>query len=391
MGTRKTILSILGVAALAGAGWLVYTADKEGVIDVAWMWGFDGYVNYNPPKATESNLAELRERTLSDMIHIPGGSFMMGDYELDVELLDGTMSRGWIHTAENFYPAHKVTLDSYYISRFKATNYDFDLYSDANGLPLLPPGSRRGPAPYREGPHSTRVTKPQAEAFCNWLGDITGQRITLPTEAQWEYAARSRGLNAPYATNTGTALPGINIPDTRRRERANGYGPYLYPPTRFPPNPLGIYDMSIRYREWVSDWYSEDYYLNSPEHNPQGPERTGAYIRRGGDDAESLPGSTTTARMADSLVSEENFSKEELETLQKLGITDGTAAIRCAVQLSAPPSVSGFGRDAGEIPDNYPALLIQIDSLQAQKSGWNPKIPPGWKLVDGKLVSVPIE
>lgn len=365
MGKGKIILGFMAVVALSGAGWLAYQLDSEGSIDIAWMWGFDGYVGYNPPKATENRLAELRERTLSDMIHIPGGSFMMGDYELDVELLDGTMSRGWIHTAENFFPAHKVTLDSYYISRFEATNFDFDLYSDANDLPLLPPGSwrRKGTGSMRRaGPSSTQVTRQQAGEFCNWLGEITGQPITLPTEAQWEYAARSRGLNASYATNTGTALLGLNIP-------VFTYEKFLYPPERYDPNPLGIYDMSTRYQEWVSDWYSEDYYLESPEHNPQGPEDTGLYIMRGRTDRYSPPGNANTYRA----VSEGDFP----------------IAIRCAVQLPDPPSVSGFGRDAGEIPANYPALLIQMGNTN--HPDWKPKIPPGWKVVDGKLVSVPIE
>ena len=83
--------------------------------------------------------------------------------------------------------------------------------------------------------------------------------------------------------------------------------------------------------------------------------------------------------------------KEDLDRLKSLDIDigDSTGAVRCAVQLSAIPSVSNFGREAGEIPANYPALLIQVENTG--HPDWKPKIPPGWKVIDGKLVSVPIE
>ena len=124
--------------------------------------------------------------------------------------------------------------------------------------------------------------------FDNTMPDDTYQTIfehhtalpfDLPTEAQWEYAARSRGQKVYFATNNGyRQLSGTTYfsPET------NSYHEYtedeVNSTTRiedvdaYPPNPLGIAGMSNQVSEWVNDWYSPEYYQSSPEHNPQGPD-----------------------------------------------------------------------------------------------------------------------
>ncbi|WP_245248543.1 formylglycine-generating enzyme family protein [Yokenella regensburgei] len=127
-----------------------------------------------------------------------------------------------------------------------------------------------------------------AENYCAWLGKVTKLRFSLPTEAQWEYAARSRGKLQVMATNTGKVEVefhsggkdiGINIATTYDREmyskKSRTHLEYFssMPGDAFPPNSIGIYDMAANGFEWVHDWYDPNYYKNSPWKDPQGPDK----------------------------------------------------------------------------------------------------------------------
>ncbi|MGE6430065.1 formylglycine-generating enzyme family protein, partial [Serratia sp. NPDC078593] len=122
------------------------------------------------------------------------------------------------------------------------------------------------------------------EQYCAWLGKVSGLPFALPTEAQWEYAARSRGQFFIVATNSGVLemdgiQRGINISGSLDREefaQKMGLSSYIstaMPVDSYPPNPLGIYDMAGNGYEWVKDWYDPDYYQHSPTIDPQGPEK----------------------------------------------------------------------------------------------------------------------
>ncbi|MFV9330181.1 formylglycine-generating enzyme family protein, partial [Citrobacter europaeus] len=112
---------------------------------------------------------------------------------------------------------------------------------------------------------------------------VTGLPFSLPTEAQWEYAARSRGKYVVAPTDDGTIRienrRGINIAtELDAEEYAKKAGltlKWLSPlPRDFrPPNPLGIYDMAGNGWEWMKDWYDPEYYSHSPVKDPQGPEQ----------------------------------------------------------------------------------------------------------------------
>ncbi|TXU04843.1 formylglycine-generating enzyme family protein, partial [Enterobacter hormaechei] len=115
-----------------------------------------------------------------------------------------------------------------------------------------------------------------------WLSTITELPFSLPTEAQWEYAARSRGKFVIAPTDDGTInikeRTGINITTSDDREKfAIEQGITLgisspMPRDSRPPNPLGIYDMAGNGWEWMKDWYDPDYYKHSPLKDPQGPD-----------------------------------------------------------------------------------------------------------------------
>jgi formylglycine-generating enzyme required for sulfatase activity len=107
-------------------------------------------------------------------------------------------------------------------------------------------------------------------------GCATRSADDLPTEAQWEYAARNRGQMVIYPTDNGQLDNGRNVANYEQREayakkhklfsRHNPAAVGL-----FPANPLGLYDMVTNGYEWTLDWYAPDYYAVSPEKNPTGP------------------------------------------------------------------------------------------------------------------------
>src|SRR5690606_4851307 len=118
---------------------------------------------------------------------------------------------------------------------------------------------------------------------CDWLGQLTGLPFALPTEAQWEFAARSRGQNTPYATDTGRVEKDPYLrppreyidPSTPPKGNALVHSSATFerrPVGSYPPNPLGLYDMTGNVAEWTRDWFQEDYYQRISKHNPAGPE-----------------------------------------------------------------------------------------------------------------------
>ena len=119
------------------------------------------------------------------------------------------------------------------------------------------------------------VSWKEAMEFCNRLSDKTGKTYTLPTEAQWEYAARG-GKKAD-----GTKYAGSNVIDDVAWYSDDGLGNYQHVCGSKRANALGIYDMSGNVREWCKDWYSDSY--NSHDtYNPTGPSSGSECVVRGG-------------------------------------------------------------------------------------------------------------
>lgn len=109
-----------------------------------------------------------------------------------------------------------------------------------------------------------------AKDYCQWIGQQSGLPVDLPTEAQWEYAARSRGQFLNYSSDDGK------------------FGDFIAPSSKAyiplnmrKPNPLGLYDMIGNGWDWTNDWYDENYYSVSPEKNPQGPQSGTTKVTRG--------------------------------------------------------------------------------------------------------------
>ncbi|HBV2905412.1 TPA: formylglycine-generating enzyme family protein, partial [Citrobacter freundii] len=220
----------------------------------------------------QARLQEFVAQIKSEQVFVEGGEYLMGDFgeEYGVERLqyDGR---------KDSKPLHRVELSSYSLSKFKASNQQYQFYLAWNGLKDREVKGRITRQKWNEMGQipdaPAHVDWNEAERYCAWLGGVTGLPFSLPTEAQWEYAARSRGKYVVAPTDDGTIRienrKGINIAtelDTEEYAKKTGSTlKWLSPlPRDFrPPNPLGIYDMAGNGWEWMKDWYDPEYYSHS--------------------------------------------------------------------------------------------------------------------------------
>jgi formylglycine-generating enzyme required for sulfatase activity/predicted esterase len=215
-----------------------------------------------------------------DYVHVPAGTFGMGDDSPDALAREK--------------PAHVVELDAYYISRFEITNGQWRKFRDDAGyddVRFWPNGrvvprdqipywtqanNHGGGTPGSDDYPVIGVNWDAATAYCAWLSAKTGKRYRLPTEAEWEKAAR------------GT--DGRRYPSGQTIDRNQANFVYAQPYDTVMPvgslsggaSPYGAFDMAGNVMEWTQDWYDRDYYAVSPRKNPKGP-ATGAYrVVKGG-------------------------------------------------------------------------------------------------------------
>ena len=187
------------------------------------------------------------------MALVPAGEFTMGR--------EGTSDNS---------PAHAVRLGAFRIDRYEVTNAEYAAYCKATGtrLPFF-----WGQDRFRSGPEYpdhpvVGVNWRDAEAYAKWRGK------RLPTEAEWEYAARGGLAGRKY-------VDGDLLDSTRTNFTRSGKdGPVEV--GSYPPNGYGLYDMSGNVQEWVADRYGADYYRMSPVEGPKGPEQGRFRVLRGG-------------------------------------------------------------------------------------------------------------
>jgi formylglycine-generating enzyme required for sulfatase activity len=180
-----------------------------------------------------------------EWIRVPAGEFLMGD-----NFGDG---------AERERPVHAVYLSNYLISKYEVTFDQFDAYCEETGYPKPPDaGYGRGSRP------AINISWYAAQGFCDWLSGKTGKNIHLPTEAQWEKAARGTDQRRYPWGNALISCALANCIDCNGKTMPVGSYPSGV-------SPYGVHDMAGNVYEWCQDWFSPIYYSESPYYNPQGP------------------------------------------------------------------------------------------------------------------------
>ncbi len=203
----------------------------------------------------------VNQKDGSALVLVPAGAFLMGSEEgFPVER-----------------PVHRVFVNAFYLGKYPVTNAQYERFVAETGhrVPYLddprarldnwdlekrtyPPGRAQHPV--------VLVSWHDARAYCAWAGG------RLPTEAEWEKAARG-GLEEkryPWGDEIDPSLANYD-----NREGTTPVGSY-------PANGYGLYDMAGNVWEWVADWYDAKYYRESPAQNPQGPEKGAVRVLRGG-------------------------------------------------------------------------------------------------------------
>ena len=173
---------------------------------------------------------------------------------------------------DNERPVHRVWVDAFLLATCQVTNADYARYLGGTGA--TPPPMWNDAAFSHPQQPVVAVSWFEAVAYCEWLSGQTGHRYRLPTEVEWERAARggAEGKLYPWGDE-----PPQSLPDYGRRWLT---GPE--PVGRCAPNGFGLFDIGDNVHEWCSDWYQADYYAVSPERNPQGPETGTRRASRGG-------------------------------------------------------------------------------------------------------------
>jgi formylglycine-generating enzyme len=205
------------------------------------------------------------------LVLIPAGWFLMG---CDI-------------AQDNEKPVHRVWVDEFLLAAHQVTNADYGNFLRDNTSLFLPPPCWSDPAFNHPEQPVVGVSWHEAICYCEWLSAssgraMTGRKFRLPTEAEWERAARGghndadAGALFPWGDAPPQSLPGY-------ADRCAGHwktGPE--PVARGEPNPYGLYNICDNVHEWCSDWYSPNYYAVSPERNPRGPETGDRRASRGG-------------------------------------------------------------------------------------------------------------
>jgi formylglycine-generating enzyme required for sulfatase activity len=204
-------------------------------------------------KLTQSIRLEKGPDINIDMVFVEGGCFDMGCTSEQTDCDDDEK------------PVHRVCVDDFYISRTEVTQKQWREVMENN--PSRFNGCDNCPV--------ENVSWNDVQEFIKKLNQKTNGNFRLPTEAEWEYAARGGNKSRGYEYAGSNDI-------SRVAWYGSNSGSKTHPVGTKQANELGLYDMSGNVWEWCSDWYDGGYYNNSPQHNPQGPSSGSYRVCRGG-------------------------------------------------------------------------------------------------------------
>ena len=221
-----------------------------------------------PPKVSVSVLADADGNliffvgdVIFKMVKVQGGTFTMG-----------CTSEQGSDCYDDEKPSHTVTLSTYYIGETEVTQALWKAVMGSNPSRIM--GDKR-PVEH--------VSWDDCQEFIRKLNKLTGEKFRLPTEAEWEFAARGGTKSAGYkysGSNDINAVAWYNVNAHDKGKSSPDYGTHVVKTKK--PNELGIYDMSGNVAEWCSDWFGD--YTGATQTNPQGAP-SGSYrdrVHRGG-------------------------------------------------------------------------------------------------------------
>ena len=218
-----------------------------------------------------------------EMVAVKGGTFIMGSN-------DG-------EAGDREKPTHNVTLSDYYIGKYEVTvaqfrefinetNYRTDADKDGssyiwngsswekrNGVNWKCDASGKMRGSWEDNHPVIHVSWNDAKAYCEWLSRKTGQSFRLPTEAEWEYAARGGNKSRGYKYSGSNSIDDVAWYTSNSGSKTHQVGTKS-------PNELGVYDMSGNVWEWCQDWYGD--YSSGSQYNPTGPSSGSSRVNRGG-------------------------------------------------------------------------------------------------------------
>ncbi len=183
----------------------------------------------------------------------------------------GWFTMGTEHGQEDEGPPHRIFVDRFELGVCPVTRAEYECFVDATGHE--PPRDWSHPPFAQPDLPVVGVSWLDAIAYCAWRTEEDRRPVRLPTEAEWEFAAR--GLQAALFP-WGDAMPDW-IPNGGR-----GPLPAPWPVTLGEPTDFGLFGIATNVHEWCADWHHKDYYSRSPERNPAGPDQGVRRASRGG-------------------------------------------------------------------------------------------------------------
>ena len=223
-----------------------------------------------------------------ELVPIPAGAFAMGN--------DGPAVQP--DYGEDYARVHRVEIAAFRMSRFLVTNAQFAVFAAAakREAPLPPKGWTDYAKRYPNHP-VVNVNYDDAVAYAGWLATVTRDNWRLPTEAEWEYAARGGLEGRNYVFGNDWQVAGANTATwrigrivsrdewkqwwDREGDRLSKSLPMTTRVGSFAPNGYGLYDMAGNAWQWTQDWYQADYYAVSPARDPRGPANGDEKVLRG--------------------------------------------------------------------------------------------------------------